>query len=287
MGQHGDDGQIGDTREVWVTSRTSGTRVCRGQLVIQNLSGTVTRTIHLDGPNGPNGALTQYILAAAECHLYDQLVAGLGSPDADKTASLARMVPLETFGPDVLDISRNNLRRRWATSSDWLDDVIAYALRPGRALDHAQQAAAQAVDLMVQPLGDVIRAVVAGEIEAERDPARFRLAEIIRTVWPDHPVVRSSAATLDEYVMRWWVPVYELVLDVYGFDLLDGVEIEAFAWPLLTFVEHAARGADEGAVERATQSIVLLISGSVVDRGSGARLTPSEVLPRRPVTAGS
>lgn len=274
--------EVGSTAEVWVTSRTTGERVSRGSLVIEDLSSTVTRMLFADGPNGPNGAVTQYILSAAERHLYEQLMAGLGTPDAEGTAPLARMVPLETFGPDVLDISRNNLRRRWATSSDWLDDVIAYALRPDRALAHAQDAATEAVSLMVEPLGQVIRAVVAGEIAAERDPARFRLAEIIRTVWPHHPAVAASVATLDEYVVRWWVPVYDMVLDIYGLDLLEGVAIEAFAWPLLTFVEQAARGIEAGAVDRAASSIILLISGSVLDRATGTRLTPEQVSQRAP-----
>lgn len=266
-----------------MVSRTTGKRTSRGPVVIQDLAGTITHTMSTEGPNGPNGAVTQYILAAAERHLYDQLVAGLGGSDLDETAPLARMVPLETFGPDVLDISRNNLRRRWATSSDWLDDVIAYALRPGRAVEHAQSAVATAMELMVGPLGDLIRSVVAGEIDAERDPARFRLAEIIRTVWPDHPAVRASVATLDEYVVHWWLPVYEMVLDVYGFDRIDGLDIEDFAWALLTFVEQAARGVDEGAMERVTSAILMLISGAVVDRETGARLTPAEVDRRQPV----
>lgn len=275
---------IGEPAQVWVTSRTTGRREARGTVVIRDLRSIVTRTMTPDGPSGPNGAVTQYILAAAERHLYAQLRGGLGGADDGhnrEPAVLTRMLPLESFGPDVLDISRNNLRRRWATSADWLDDVIAFALRPDRALEHAEAAVSAATAAIGKPLGDVIRFVAAGEIAAERDPARFRLAEIIRNVWPDHPAVRATQATLDEYVLRWWVPFYARLIDAYGLIPLPGIGVRDVAWPLLTLVEGEARAGDaEGS---AAAAILLLISGAVADRETGGRLTPAEIDARLPV----
>lgn len=276
------DHPIGAQAEVWVTSRTTGEQDFRGHVVVQDLREIVTHTMTGDGPNGPNGVVTQYILAAAEKQLHDGLRGAVGAgPGADRdTVLLARMVPLETFGPDVLDISRNNLRRRWATATDWLDDVIAYALRPGRADAHAEAAVATAGELLGKPLGEVVRVVAAGEVAAERDPARFGLAEMIRILWPEHPAVRNSLTTLDEYPMRWWLPVYAHVLDVYELDLIAGLSLPDFAWPLLALVEQEARGGE--ADGRAARAILVLMSGCVVDRCSRARLTPDEIAARVP-----
>lgn len=267
--------------EVWVTGRTTGVRECRGDIVLTDLRGVVTRTLAADGSNGPNSAVTQYILAAAEKRLYDGLRNALGEdlPGRDP-ALLSRMVPLETFGAEVLDISRNNLRRRWATSADWLEDVIAYALRPGRADDHASAAVARASAMVGAPLGRLIDAVAAGEVEAERNPGHFALAEMIRTVWPDHPAVRRSQATHDEYAMRWWVPVYAHLLDEYGLRLLPGLDLAEFAWPLLALVDHEAR--TPGPPGRSALTIRVLIAGGTIDRATGARLTPDEVDARVP-----
>ncbi|WP_288813568.1 hypothetical protein [uncultured Gordonia sp.] len=267
--------------EVWVKGRTTGVRESRGTVNVTDLRGVVTHTLADEGPNGPNGTVTQYILSAAEKQLYDGLRNALGENEMSRDAALlGRMIPLETFGPDVLDISRNNLRRRWATSTDWLDDVIAYSLRPGRADDHARAAVARAAALIGEPLGQLIDAVAAGEVEAERDPGRFALAEMIRTMWPEHPAVRRSQATLDEYAMRWWVPVYQHLLDRYGLRLLPGLDIEEFAWPLLALVDHEARTPTNGG--RSALAIRVLVSGGTVDAATGSRLTPDEVAARVP-----
>lgn len=252
--------------------------------MIDDLRSIVTHTLAHEGPNGPNGAVTQYILAAAERHLHDGLRSALGSTSSpgEETSLLSRLLPLEGFGPDVLDISRNNLRRRWATASDWLDDVIAYALRPGRADEHARAAVSAATGMVGRPLGELISAVTAGEVAAERDPARFGLAEMIRTMWPDHPAVRSARTTLDEYALHWWVPVYSHILDVYGLALIDGLKIEDFARPLLALVEHEARAQSPG---HAARAIVVLISGAVIDTRTGSRLTPAEVTAHTPPDA--
>lgn len=310
---------IGEPTQVWVTSRTTGRRESRGTVVIRDLRSIVTRTTTPDGPNGPNGPLTQYILAAAEQHLYGQLCCGLGGVDdrsndccpnadhepadhqtgdreptghepADHPADhepgvLTRMLPLESFGPDVLDISRNNLHRRWATSADWLDDVIAFALRPDRALEHADAAATAAIGTVGKPFGDVMRLVVAGEVAAERDPARFRLAEIIGNIWPNHPAVRATRATFDESMLRWWVPFCARIIDAYGLATLPGIGLEDVARPLLTLVAGEVRGGD--ADGRAAAAILLVISGAVVDRETGARLTPAEIDARLTVSTST
>lgn len=282
MGSAEGMGSTGGAEKVWVTGRTTGVPECRGDIVLTDLRGVVTHTLADDGPNGPNGPVTQYILAAAEKRLYNGLRNALGGGDGlDRDAALlSRMVPLETFGPDVLDISRNNLRRRWATSTDWLDDVIAYSLRPGRADSHARAAVARASAMIGGPLGRLIDAVAAGEVEAERDPGRFALAEMIRMVWPEHPAVRRSQATHDEYAMRWWAPVYEHILDAYGLRLLPGLDMDDFAWPLLALVDHEAR--TPGPAGRSALTIRVLIAGGVADRRTGARLTPEEIAVRLP-----
>jgi hypothetical protein len=226
--------RFGERVPIVVSRRGSPEPSVIGHVELEDLRPVVIRTATARGPNGPQGPMTQFILSEAVRHLATQLGADV-QPKAGREPVprvLSALVGHERFVEGVLDVSINQMRRRWPSATDWYADLLAYILRPSRHGANYTRLR-QALPLWLQlPLGEFARHLAGAQIAQALDVDLYGLADTVRWLWPEHPVVRQSLAASLTALYDMWIPILHETLDVYGLQPRAGVAPEEMAWTL-------------------------------------------------------
>lgn len=226
--------RIGERVPVTASRRGAHERTVLGYVELEDLTPVVIRTATAHGPNGPQGPMTQYMLAEAVRHLSEQLGADV-QPRAGREPVprvLSALVGHERFVEEVLGISINQMRRRWPSATDWYADLLAYVLRPARHDANYAMLRESLPGWLELPLGEFARSLAGAQISLKLDLSLYGLADTVRWLWPEHPVVRSSLAASLCALYELWIPILHQVFGVYGLRPRDGVEPEEMAWTL-------------------------------------------------------
>ncbi len=225
---------IGDNVPVVAHRRGSAEPTVLGHIELEDLRTVVVRTATGHGPNGPQGPMTQYILAEAVRYLADQLGADV-QPRAGREPVprvLSALVGHERFVEDVMGISINQMRRRWPSATDWYADLLAYILRPSRHDANYTRLQTAVAHWFTLPFGEFAKELSGAQIAQAQEADLYGLADTVRWLWPEHPVVRDSLASSLNALYGLWIPILHKVFEVYGLRPRETVEPEEIAWTL-------------------------------------------------------
>lgn len=226
--------RIGERVAVTANRRGSREPTVVGHVRLEDLTPVVVRTASANGPNGPQGPMTQFILAEAVRHLSAQLGEDIQPKGGREPVPrvLSVLVGHERFVEEVLGISINQMRRRWPSATDWYADLLAYILRPSRHDANYAQLREALPGWLELPLGEFSRNLAGAQISQALDVNLYGLADTVRWLWPEHPVVRSSLAASLGALYELWIPILYQVFGVYGLLPREGIEAEEMAWTL-------------------------------------------------------
>ncbi len=290
----GNDPQPGQRVAVVVQGRGRQGPQPRGEIVIEDLRDVVTRTSFRFGANGPQGAVTQYILAKAVEHLDTQLTSDV-LPRGEREPVprlLSALLGHESFVVNVLGLSPHNMRRRWPLATDWYADLVSYLLRPSRFDANGAMAGAEFPQWLQTDCQSFVAAFVGHQVEACRSPHYFRLADLLHTMWPEYPPVRRARELERSWIVARWVSSYPLICEYYGLRFRADVDVVSFALAIAALVENeAARGSppaesgwrpDPASDHLAFGGALLMLAGAT-ENLDGSRSTISELRHRRPI----
>lgn len=226
--------RVGERVPILASRRGSPERNVLGHIELEELRKVVVRTATTHGPNGPQGPMTQFILAEAVRHLATQMGADVQPKGGREPVPrvLSALVGHERFVEEVMGISINQMRRRWPSASDWYADLLAYILRPSRHDANYERLQNALPGWLSLPLGEFARWLAGAQISQALDMNLYGLADTVRWLWPEHPVVRASLAASLSALNELWVPILHEVFEVYGLQARQGVEAEEIAWTL-------------------------------------------------------
>lgn len=291
----GGDVTSGDAVEVWARRKGAAQDECLGRLPLEDLGGVLTRMATRHGRNGPEGPMTQFIVAAAADRLADALLAGFFPQGADELVPrvLSGLVGHERFVEDVLGLSVHHMRRRWPYAPDWYADLLDYVLRPARHERNHQEVAAHRPIWFHLRLGEALQQVASHQIRASQDPRRYQLADIVQWLWPHHPAVRSAQRHEHRVGREFWAPQFEALLANYGLRPRGETSSRLAAWTfhaLITMEAHqrivdpelpeeARRLGARGSLSAEAALIHIAGASETLD---GRPLTTEELYARRP-----
>lgn len=226
------EGVVGQRYPVWAQRRGQTSQSLLGDVEIEDLSNVLTRIAMRRGSNGPQGLLTQFILASAADHLDSSIVGDVPRADDEEHVprTLSALIGHEPFVEHTLELSVNQMRRRWPRAADWYHDLIAYVLRPQRHRANMRDAQSQLREWLTLPFGQLIRAVFEHQISSSQDAALYRLADTLRWLWPHHPAVREAQQAEFEALVADWSVVLRNVLWLYALRFRHGVDIREACW---------------------------------------------------------
>lgn len=201
---------------------------------MEDLTSVLERITSRTGPNGPQGPVTQWILAQAAQQLSVQLARDIRPRSlADSVPRvLSALIGHEPFVKQALGLSVHQMLRRWPQASDWYYDLIAYVMRPQRYARNADQVAAEIPEWGDLTLGELTRAFGEFQMQKSRDPALYALADVMATLWPDHPQVQASHDRAQRTVFESFGALYEQLLLTYRLRLRPGVTLYEVIWTL-------------------------------------------------------
>ncbi len=289
---------MGDRVRVTVRRRSSDSAPAdRGEVVIEDLSGVVTRLSARAGPNGPQGAVTQWMLREASAHLAEQLATDLAPRESGEAMPriLSALVGHEPFVKGVLDASIHQLNRRWPIASDWYADLIAYIMRPRPAAVNMTEMGAYVGEDDDVSLADLVSGLARFQLAVIRDPQVFTLAETLRTLWPDHPEVQAAYARVQDAQFEQATELVEFALSAYGLHLRPGVTAFDVVWAIQALSSwdyreerirpdrsDPADPVDGAGRPRSARAVLQYLAGALQDR-DGAALTLADLYARRPL----
>ncbi|WP_109473082.1 hypothetical protein [Ornithinimicrobium cavernae] len=277
-----------ETVEVLVRDRGQRTTGSRGTIELEDLSHVVTRLATTTGPNGPNGPVTQYILAEGARHLSERLVADLGADFEGNSAPriLSALIGHEPFVETGLNLSNHHMRRRWPMAADWYADLISYILRPQRYTRNEQNAMGSMAEWMALPFGALVEQFAAHQVRATQDPQLFRLADILYAIWPDYAPIQHAYARHRRTVEETWTPLYHQLLGHYRLRLRDGIRVGDMCWLIDTVVNRSGHDLSLSygvgdAAGSAGRTVLVYVAGCVT-ADDGTLLTLEELAGRPP-----
>ncbi|MDO5534533.1 MAG: hypothetical protein Q4F65_07775 [Propionibacteriaceae bacterium] len=289
------EGTPGQEAAVWVQDRGGGPLRLRGHVLIEDLSGVLTRISSASGANGPLNPVTQFMLERAANHLAERLIddARLGRQGRESVPRiLSSALGHQPFIESVLEMSQHQMLRRWPLATDWYTDVINYVMRPTRFDDKFHRLVATMTEHADAPLGAFVRTFAREAFTYADNTKVIRVAEALQSLWPDYPPVRNAMASYRQHVKERYVPLYEAALEVYNLHLRPGLDLGNIGWAfnalhareaLEFFAEqtttHTSAQGDEWSMTAWT--VMLIIAGSVTD-AEGNALHPDELAARLP-----
>lgn len=210
----------------------------RGEVVIGDLREVLTRISVRSGANGPQGPVTQYLLARAAEHLSAQLTGdALGRADREPVPRvLSALLGHEPFVENVLGMSAHQMRRRWPLATDWYADVVSYVLRPNRWTANHVAVLSEFETWLTRPAGEFLKLLGQHQLQACRAAELFRLGDVLSDLWPDYPPVMRARAVEHSWRLRRWMPVYAIVLEHYGLRVRSGADFEVVAWAVAALI---------------------------------------------------
>lgn len=268
MPSMGRDQVLGERVEILVRNRGETIAASRGWIEVEDLSHVVTRLAVRRGPNGPNSAVTQYILSEAARHLAEHLGTDLRSDPSGESVPrvLSALVGHEPFVEGKLNLSGHHMRRRWPFASDWYADLISYVLRPQRHLDNLSSTMLELNGWMQLPFGQFVKNFAEQQVKATQDPDLFRIAEVMYHLWPTYEPIRLAYRRHREAVEASWTPLYRQLLHHYGLELQPGVELSDLCWVFDALVERAGQETSlsfsPSHLERLIRSILVHVAGA-------------------------
>lgn len=287
---------IGDRVPVTAHQRGSPTPRLLGHVEIEDLRSIVSRTATSRGPNGPQGPMTQFILAEAVRHLSEQLCADIRPRDGREPVPrvLSALIGHERFVEEVIGVSVNHMRRRWPSATDWYADLLAYVMRPSRHDTNYARLRESFPDWLRMPLGEFARHFAEAQIELSGHVDLFGLADTFRWLWPDHPAVRESLTTSLGALDALWLPVMRHTFEVYDLRPRPGIELSEMVWTMSALMswESHQRSIDPAQVRyvdptdgrhrsRTARSSLVYLQAAVEDL-DGNQLTLAEIYAREP-----
>lgn len=226
------EGTPGQCVAIWAQRHGGSTPEYLGDIVIEDLTGVLTRIQAKKGANGPQGPMTQFILAAAARRLDERL--GTDFEGTDKAEPVPRILSAlighEPFVQDALGLSVNQMRRRWPMATDWYGDLIAYILRPQRHQTNSAMLAEDMPHWQHLPLGEYITAVAEQQLAVSLIPELYRLSDTIRWLWPNHEAARAAQRVEMITLLEMWGPLFLEAFRHYGLHLRHEVSITEVAW---------------------------------------------------------
>lgn len=289
--------RIGQEVDVVARLRGSHENSVVGRVVIEDLSAVLTHISHREGPNGPWGPMTQFLVAAGAHRLSDTLRGDLDpQTDADSPVPrlLSALVGHEPFVQE-LGLSVHHMRRRWPSAADWYADLLAYILRPGRHRQTIDETSARMAAHLELPLGLCVEATVREQLAYSQDPLVYRLSTAVERLWPEHPAVRRAQRADHEIVQEVWSALFGSFVEAYGLQLQPGASYEHGAWSIVVLITTEAHqrlidpetpvprlpGIDQPCF-RSTLTILHYLAGSTLS-ADGRTLTVEEISQRRSV----
>lgn len=202
--------------------------------MVEDLTGVLERIASRTGTNGPQGPVTQWMLMQAAEKLATQLARDIrpGQMADSVPKVLSALIGHEPFVRQTLGLSVHQLLRRWPQASDWYYDLIAYVMRPQRYVRNAEAVSGHVAMWSGMSLGEMTRAFSEFQMAESRDPSLYALADVISTLWPEHPQVQASHDRAQRAVFESFGALYELILPTYGLRLRPGVTLHEVVWTL-------------------------------------------------------
>lgn len=280
---------------MWAQRHGRGQPSLVGEVVIEDLRDVLTRILMRKGANGPQGPVTQYLLAAGAEHLATRMgedfrpqVSGESVPRI-----LSALIGHEPFVEDTLGLSVNQLRRRWPAAADWYSDLVAYILRPQRHDINMEDVLNSLPAWQTLRLGDLVAAVTEHQLIAAQSDL-YRLADTIRWLWPTHPAVREAQRAELAAVVENWYPILFDAMQRYRLRLREGVGALELTWLAnsLTSWEAHERLVDSefmryqapdgsGSTTMGARAIMIFLTGMVLEE-DGRPIDLDELYERRP-----
>ena len=226
--------RVGDTVPVFVQRRGTGRPTLRGEIVLEDLDPILERIASRSGSNGPQSEVTQWILAQAARHLAEELTRDISPrPAGDSLPRVfSSLIGHEPFVKQILDVSIHQMNRRWPQASDWYYDLIAYIMRPQRYARNFTDILGELPTWTQLTLGQLTKAFGEFELSYGRDPLLYGLADVIETLWPDHPQVKANHERAQQLITQQWGSLYQFALPIYGVRLRTGVTVGEVVWSI-------------------------------------------------------
>ncbi len=284
--------------EVWAQRRRRDTPELVGWVEPEDLGDVLTHLVSRRAPNGPEGPMTQYLLAQAA-----HLLARRLREDADTVTDpneeraprvLSALVGHETFVAEHLGLSVNQMRRRWPLAADWYDDLLAYVLRPQRHRFNHDAFVDQFATWLTLPMGDIIGRLIESQVMIAQDDLVYGLAETLQWMWPRSGRVRQALIHERETIRAFYRPVALRMLAVYDIRLRPGTDVDELLWAINALVSWEAHQRsidptmcwfareDPGrAGSRTTRLVLQLLTVMVTDQ-AGCDLDAAELERRTP-----
>lgn len=265
-----------------------------GDVVIEDLRGVLTRIQSDRGANGPQGPMTQFILAAAADHLYQRIVGDFQPDAAPEPTSriLSALIGHEPFLTETLALNVNQMRRRWPMAGDWYTDLLAYVLRPQRHHTNADDVEPRLDRWGALSLGEFLEKVAGHQLAVSKEVEMYRLADMIKWLWPKSEAVRRAEREEMAFLISFWQPILIDMLGRYGLRLRGDVDVADVAWAANTLITWQAHqetidaslisgwSASPGGRSLSVRSFLLCLAGAVTDE-KGEPVSPAN-LGRRP-----
>lgn len=284
--------------EVWAQRRHRDTPELVGWVEAEDLSEILTHLVSRRGSNGPEGPMTQYLLARAAHLLARRLredADTAAGPDEERAPRvLSALVGHETFVAEHLGLSVNQMRRRWPLAADWYDDLLAYILRPQRHRLNHDAFLDEVATWLTLPMGEFVGRLVESQVTIAQDDLVYGLADTIQWMWPRYAGVRRALNQESEAVRAFFTPVVLRLLTAYDLRLRPGADVDELLWainalvsweahqrsidPTLRWFAHEESGR---ACSRTTRLVLQLLPVMVTDP-AGRDLDPTDLARRMP-----
>ncbi len=289
------EGVPGECVPIWAQRHGQSTPEYLGDVVIEDLTGVLTRIQAKKGANGPQGPMTQFILAAATRRLDERLGTDFeGIANAEPVPRiLSALIGHEPFVQDALGLSVNQMRRRWPMATDWYGDLIAYILRPQRHETNYALLVEELPQWEHLPLGEYIAALAEQQLRVSLTPELYRLSDTIRWLWPNHEAAKAAQRAEMTALLEVWRPLFVETFDRYGLQLRKEVDLTEVSWLANALISweahqrtvdpdfmrwHSPTGAQSSMGAR---SFMLFLQAALVDN-SGRPLSIEDLYARNP-----
>lgn len=293
---------VGDEVRIELQPRGGGEPEYRGTVVIEDLTGVVTRTASTRGVNGPQSPVTQFLLAQAAQHLNEAFVRDMDSlPDAGAVPRLlSAAVGHEPFIEQTLNLSVHHMRRRWPLAGDWYADLVSYILSSGRA-GYLMVSDDQWLEWVELPLGELLGRVAERMQRTFHESVWFPLSQTMRAMWPNYEPVKEAVRREEQFLHENWRALFAVLADHYGLRFHPEVDVGELLWATVAMADVEARhrrlenesplmstrALRPGAVDAtfSNRATMIMLAGAVSDATTGRMLSVTELSTRMPVTA--
>jgi hypothetical protein len=138
-------------------------------------------------------------------------------------------------------LSESAYRYRWRTQTNYLRDLVVYALRPRMARPEETKKAA---DVLFEggPLDQTVDRIAYGEVRNLNEDKAFRLQMVFQAILAHDEYVAKALRRVDQTNVTAWRDFYQQALGYLGLKLRPDVTLDDFA--------YALQAAGEGVVFR-------------------------------------